>query len=229
MFSCSHRCSFRVFILFLLAVTAFQVVAWFSNIYAKLAGVVLASIACGGGEITFLAMSSYYHKNTISAWSSGTGGAGIVGSLSYLILKGWIGLTPRWVLIICTPLNLLLILSSYLLMTGKHALGGFCARGRGKVTELSDEHVPLTTRERLRQVIPLCKYMIPLLVVYFAEYLINQAIFPNLKFRLGLIHPDDNYVYYQFTYQVGVFVSRSSVSKSSLFHFHLYMIRFLPH
>ncbi len=202
-----------MFILFLLACLAFQVVAWFSDIYAKLAGVILASIACGGGEITFLAMSSYYHKNTVSAWSSGTGGAGIVGSLSYLVLKGWLGLTPKQVLLICTPLNLLLILSSYFLMTGKHALGGFCARGSGKVQVESEHHVPLTMMERLRYVPFLLRYMIPLLVVYFSEYLINQSLFPNLKFRLGLIAIEDQYVYYQFTYQVGVFVSRSSVSK----------------
>jgi len=54
-----------------LAVASFQMVAWFDNIGLKLTGVVLASLSSGGGEITFLAMSSYYHKNTVSAWSSG--------------------------------------------------------------------------------------------------------------------------------------------------------------
>ena len=58
------------------ATGSFQMVAWINNLGGKLAGVGLASFGTGLGEITFLARTSYYHKNTISAWGSGTGGAG---------------------------------------------------------------------------------------------------------------------------------------------------------
>ena len=68
---------------------------------------VIGSIAQAGGEITFLAMSSHYNKNTISSWSSGTGAAGLFGALSYLALKGWIGLTQQWALTVVTPLPLI--------------------------------------------------------------------------------------------------------------------------
>lgn len=55
--------------------------------------------------------------------------------------------------------------------------------------------------------------MLPLTTVYFAEYAINQGVSPNLTFSRELIPKADDYVYYQFLYQVGVFISRSSVSK----------------
>jgi battenin len=61
-------------------------------------------------------------------------------------------------------------------------------------------------------------YMLPLLLVYIAEYTINQAVAPVLLFPLT--PPTQNhtpfdtyrqfYPFYAFLYQVGVFVSRSS-------------------
>lgn len=43
----------------------------------------MTSFASGLGEPTFLAYSAFFNKNVISTWSSGTGGAGIVGALAY--------------------------------------------------------------------------------------------------------------------------------------------------
>jgi len=51
--------------------------------------------------------------------------------------------------------------------------------------------------------------MIPLFIVYFAEYLINQSIDPVLTF--SEMKSDTSYLVYQSIYQVGVFISRSSV------------------
>ena len=54
-------------------------------------GVVCASIASGLGEYSFLQLGSYFDPNVISTWSSGTGGAGVFGALSYagLIKAGY--------------------------------------------------------------------------------------------------------------------------------------------
>lgn len=100
-------------------------------------GVCFGSISSGIGEVTFLAMSSFYHKNTISAWSSGTGGAGIVGSFSYLLLHTWIKLTPFQTLLVVTPFPLLILFSVFLLMTGEHARNGFFSRGGPKKSTIS--------------------------------------------------------------------------------------------
>ena len=73
----------------------------------------------------------------------------------------------------------------------------------------------MTVRERIALIRPLVlPYMLPLFFVFWAEYTINQGISPVLLFPLegtpfGSLR--DHYIYYQCLYQLGVFVSRSSV------------------
>lgn len=38
-------------------------------------------------------LSSFYRLQMVSAWSSGTGGAGLLGALLFLVLTSWIGLS----------------------------------------------------------------------------------------------------------------------------------------
>jgi len=51
----------------------------------------MASLSSGLGELTFLMLSSFYRLQMVSAWSSGTGGAGLLGALLFLALTSWIG------------------------------------------------------------------------------------------------------------------------------------------
>jgi battenin len=56
-------------------------------------------------------------------------------------------------------------------------------------------------------------YMLPLLLVYIAEYSINQGVSPTLLFPLPQSPFNDFrsfYPFYNFLYQVGVFIARSS-------------------
>lgn len=58
-------------------------------------------------------------------------------------------------------------------------------------------------------------YMLPLLLVYIAEYTINQGVSPTLLFpleRSPFTEFRSFYPFYGFLYQLGVFISRSSVS-----------------
>lgn len=58
-------------------------------------------------------------------------------------------------------------------------------------------------------------YMLPLSIVYFAEYVINQGVAPTMLFPLDetpFTTFRDSYVAYGTLYQVGVFISRSSGS-----------------
>ncbi|KAI1134301.1 Batten's disease protein Cln3 [Hypoxylon sp. FL0543] len=58
-------------------------------------------------------------------------------------------------------------------------------------------------------------YMLPLLLVYVAEYTINQGVSPTLLFPLESTpfkEYRDFYPMYGFLYQLGVFVSRSSIA-----------------
>ena len=63
-------------------------------------GVACASISSGFGEITILQLTSFYGKHTITGWSSGTGGAGVLGALSYAALTGPIGLSPKTTMLV---------------------------------------------------------------------------------------------------------------------------------
>ncbi|KAF6123682.1 CLN3 lysosomal/endosomal transmembrane protein, battenin [Phyllostomus discolor] len=54
-------------------------------------------------------------------------------------------------------------------------------------------------------------YIIPLVLVYFAEYFINQGLFELLFFRNTSLSHAQQYRWYQMLYQAGVFASRSSL------------------
>jgi len=53
--------------------------------------------------------------------------------------------------------------------------------------------------------------MIPLILVYFAEYLINQGLFELIYFPHSGMEHSEQYRWYSVCYQLGVFISRSSV------------------
>ncbi|KAI1486240.1 BTN1 protein [Biscogniauxia mediterranea] len=67
-------------------------------------------------------------------------------------------------------------------------------------------------------------YMLPLLLVYVAEYTINQGVSPTLLFPLEsspFTEYRDFYPMYGFLYQLGVFVSRSSIAFLRIRHLYL--------
>ncbi|KAL7624756.1 battenin CLN3 protein [Parahypoxylon ruwenzoriense] len=71
-------------------------------------------------------------------------------------------------------------------------------------------------------------YMLPLLLVYVAEYTINQGVSPTLLFPLKFSPFNeyrDFYPMYGFLYQLGVFISRSSIAFVRIRH--LYFPSFL--
>ncbi|GMT03417.1 hypothetical protein PENTCL1PPCAC_25591, partial [Pristionchus entomophagus] len=58
-------------------------VAFSVHMYMFITGVVFASVCSGLGEITFYNPTTTDCRSMISAWSTGTGGAGVVGSFAY--------------------------------------------------------------------------------------------------------------------------------------------------
>ena len=57
--------------------------------------------------------------------------------------------------------------------------------------------------QKLRQIPPLFKYMVPLFLVYFAEYLINQGFFELLYFKNGIIK--EHKLQYRFVHRFLIF------------------------
>ncbi|KAF5663713.1 BTN1 [Fusarium heterosporum] len=83
----------------------------------------------------------------------------------------------------------------------------------------------ITVKDRLNKVkVLFVPYMVPLLLVYVAEYTINQGVAPTLLFPLDESPFDEFrafYPFYGFLYQLGVFISRSSTPFLRIRHLYL--------
>ncbi|RXN03473.1 phosphoribosyl pyrophosphate synthase-associated 2 [Labeo rohita] len=70
---------------------------------------------------------------------------------------------------------------------------------------------PLTFTDQIYIIKGLLKFIIPLGVVYFAEYFINQGLLELLYFPASHLSHAEQYRWYQTLYQIGVFASRTSL------------------
>ncbi|KAI6182863.1 Battenin [Aphelenchoides bicaudatus] len=225
---------------------SFIVVASSAGPVMGLFGVVLASLGAGLGDITLLALSSHFHNNVITSWSSGTGGAGIIGALTYAFLtdRNLLNFSPQTALfcmlivpllfgltfygLLQTPLSVHkanpLRLSTYLIPTPLAGESSETASIYSNNSELrllhdsdpsdEEETEDSSLPSKWELIKPLLPFMVPLCVVYFGEYFINQGLVELLVFDCAHgfnLSATAQYRWYQVLYQIGVFVSRSSV------------------
>lgn len=226
-------------------------------ISTKLAGVILASLSSGGGELSFLGLTHFYGPFSLAAWGSGTGAAGLVGAGAYALATTSLGLSVKTTILASACLPAIMLLSFFLILPraplrlAQLPTGYQAVPGRDRETEENgvgeeeretryhhDEndrllgssvpshecckptHANRTSLEwkrfkaNLRRVRSLFfPFMLPLLLVYIAEYTINQGVAPTLLFPLKetpFRHYRAFYPAYNAIYQVGVFISRSS-------------------
>ncbi|KAM4024679.1 battenin [Anomaloglossus baeobatrachus] len=224
--------SYRVSLCIVTAAASFLIVSFSADVAVSLLGVVFASVSSGVGEITFLSLTAFFYSDVVSCWSSGTGGAGILGALSYLGLTA-AGLSPRTSLLVMLVVPALLLVSYFVLLLPPSSLprwtfpSSYTSADRSHQRPLLDgpssprvsgTRPPQTMADKWRIVKSLLKYMLPLSLVYFAEYFINQGLyeliyFPNIKMSHSM-----QYRWYQMLYQAGVFISRSSVQCFKIRH-----------
>lgn len=144
-------------------------------------------------------MHPFKYRNVISTWSSGTGGAGIAGSLSYAGLIQ-LGLSPTVTMLIMLVSPVLEAIAFWIILrkpdTSKFKLTTHQPDVDVDADETSDTknqssskdlvhnqeaQSPETQklvgiREKFRYIPSLFKYMIPLTLVYLFEYFINQGL-----------------------------------------------------
>nr|XP_037287631.1 battenin-like [Rhipicephalus microplus] len=192
--------------------TSFTIAKWMSFL-----GVVCAALGSGLGEITFLAYSSHFDTDVISTWSSGTGGAGVLGAFSYAAMASV--LTPETTLLVMLCVPVLLAISFWgILVHPKKDSRRPVAIPDEEPLLLScsgcseEEEGTLTFVQKLKLMKPLLKFMIPLGFVYFAEYFMNQGLLELIVFRNITLTHKEQYRWLQVMYQVGVLISRSSVN-----------------
>lgn len=210
-------------------------------ISTKMAGVILASLSCGVGELSFLGLTHYYGKFSLAAWSSGTGAAGLVGAGAYALATTSLGMSVRTALLTSSFLPVIMLISFFIILPHE-ALQSTQYTQVGSLPPANHEEdegentsqtgntlvpfskgapVPnffwsLFQKNLLRSRSLFIPYMLPLLLVYIAEYTINQGVSPTLLFPLeSPSNPFTEfrsfYPTYNAIYQVGVFISRSSI------------------
>lgn len=230
-----HRIAyrFRVVICVLTAAASFLIVALSKGVIMSIIGVTFASISSGLGELTFLSLTAHFKSSVLRFWSSGTGAAGLAGSLSYLGFTQ-AGLSPSSTLFIMLLVPPLMAASYWLLLVfppgwSQRECGNTCSLRPAEESQRpllgtdSDDLAPdpnnehyglendiLSLKDKWLIVKSLLRFTIPLAVVYFAEYFINQGLFELLYFPNYYLTHGDQYRWYQATYQFGVFMSRSS-------------------
>lgn len=112
-----------------------SLIAWTpsrNDLVTKMAGVVLASLSSGTGELSYLGMTHYFGSSILAAWESGTGAAGLVGAgLGFYSL-----MTTSWGLSSQKPLSAaaflpLITLGSFFLILPK---GPISSKPRWKIS-----------------------------------------------------------------------------------------------
>ncbi|KAM4066791.1 CLN3 protein [Hirsutella rhossiliensis] len=219
----------------------------------RLAGVVMASLSSGGGELSFLSLLHYYGRGGLVGWGSGTGAAGLVGAGLYEVMTEWWGFGVRESLLFSASLPALMLVSFFFILPQEplrriqnrrgyeavpHREAAADDQAHHQVNDAPPEAAPSallappasavdvspahetpkshSLRANLRRAKSLfVPYMMPLFLVYIAEYTINQGVAPTLLYPVKsspFRHLRSFYPFYGFLYQLGVFISRSSVS-----------------
>ncbi|KAI5954802.1 BTN1 [Candida theae] len=212
------------------------------SIGIKIFGIMLASLSSGMGEVSFLQLTHFYTGGDasgdssvgISGFSSGTGGAGLCGSFLFMLMTNMMGISVTAVLLMFAVCPLGFLATYYLLLPAPDheyheiadtALEDSNDEGMGIDFNFNGSQLPTISsvahhfKTTLGKIKPLVvPFMLPLSTVYISEYVINQGIAPTLLYPLeDLPHwlftsYRDIYVVYGFLYQLGVFISRSSIS-----------------
>ena len=137
-------------------------------------------------------------------WSSGTGFAGILGFiLEIFILKNALD----WVRLLVGLIIVGIFLGSFFLLLQAPTNGW-----PTKETRSTEEIGKMTFIERFRRVLSLWPYIIPLVLVYFAEYAIQAGAWTAYSFDSSQVDNlesrNDAYLWLNLMYQIGVFISR---------------------
>lgn len=201
--NCSFH-SIRVFLVCFLQICGFLLVAFADTQWMALLGIILTSMSSGLGESSLLSYSSRYHKqvttpiqhlcskyisfsifssnrNIISSWSSGVGASGLIGSFSYAILTE-LGFSPVNTILIMLCVPIINGAAFWILLRNPSTIPKKNSGFDCKLQAIDQENgstkikVKMSLSEKLNYAPSLMKYMLPMGLVYFLEYLINQAL-----------------------------------------------------
>ncbi len=223
-----HRLSYttRVAVLAISVSVSMATIALSHSLIARLLCLAVYSLIGALGEISFLALTSHYPPSTVGAWSSGTGMAGIAGAGAYYTMRQLLRCSPGGTLLALSVVPLSLIALYAFVLDQRHSSVSYTPmksleESNSEVKGAAEDDEELTLSKKEVTPILLVHYILPLGVVYFAEYAINQGVLGTFRpSSFGNLHSHAEgkdkshrlYTWFQLVYQIGVFVSRSSIS-----------------
>lgn len=86
------------------------------TISTKLAGIVLASLSSGGGELSFVGLTHFYGHFSLASWGSGTGAAGLVGAGAYALATTSLGFSVKATLLASACLPAFMLMSFFMIL-----------------------------------------------------------------------------------------------------------------
>ena len=86
------------------------------TISTKMAGVILASLSSGGGELSFLGLTHFYGPFSLAAWGSGTGGAGLIGAGAYALATTTFKFSVRATILASAFLPIIMLVSFFVIL-----------------------------------------------------------------------------------------------------------------
>lgn len=89
------------------------------SIIRKMAGVMLASMSSGGGELSFISLTHFYGPFSLASWGSGTGGAGLIGAGAYALATTTLGLSSRNTIFASAFLPVIMLVSFFFILPRK--------------------------------------------------------------------------------------------------------------
>ncbi|KAL9974915.1 hypothetical protein ACROYT_G012018 [Oculina patagonica] len=219
-----QNCSYliRTATVALLSIGGLVIIMIASDVHWRLFGV---GVACGAGalgEITFLALTSFYGDIAASAVAAGIGMSSMLGPYFYTAMTTWACVAPRTVFGIIAPFVLLLLVSFYSLPKDH-----LPERQNSDMTRQSIKYVPLETNTdsepqmkinpelSWKEMFSVASAIYPsityMFLAYYAEYLANSAVITTLAFSGAPFSPRDHYLYYMLMYHLGKFLGRSHI------------------
>ncbi|KAK7574272.1 hypothetical protein V9T40_011463 [Parthenolecanium corni] len=204
----------RIFLVVLMGLLGFALVPTTNSLLLLLIGIILSSLSRGLGESSLLSYTVFYEdKSVLSAWSSGTGAAGLFGSIAYAVLKA-LDVRTHTLLLSLVILPLIISVCFWVLLKSPFV----------EIEEPS-ETTPIVTlpeapqsiseesfHSRIQKIPLTLKYMAPLFICYYFVYVINQGLFEMSIVKKSLLDYKTQYRWYQVCYNIGVFISRSSIT-----------------
>ncbi|CAJ0956252.1 unnamed protein product, partial [Mesorhabditis belari] len=220
-------------------VIAMVIVACTESYPVAVFAVGLALCGVGLGESTFISFSSYFSRSTTIAWSSGTGAAGIVGSALYAALTEpqIVNLSPKNALLVMLVFTFTLGLTYWFLLDHPQNLYRIFQAKYNRDAEMTMKIMrekpkvrETTLKEKVILIKPLLRYLLPVMVVYIAEYTINLGLIQLIVFDCAHgfnLSKTSQYRWFQSIYRVGAFASKSSLSLLDFPVWVLYIFPFL--